>query len=121
VHGEPAARTAAEASEILFGRDPRAASAEALAFVAAEVPHTGLEAGESLVEGVALPGVLVRTGLAASLSEARRQLGDGAVSVNGAKVPADRALGPDDVLHGAWILLRKGKRDWAVVVAGDAP
>ena len=57
----------------------------------------------------------------ASLSEARRQLGDGAVSVNGAKVPADRALGPDDVLHGAWILLRKGKRDWAVVVVGDAP
>ncbi len=121
VHGEAAARTAAEAAEILFGGDPRAASAEALAFVAVEVPHTALEAGESLSEGVALPPVLVRAGLAASLSEARRQLADGAVSVNGAKVPADRALGPDDVLHGAWILLRKGKRDWAVLEVGQAP
>jgi tyrosyl-tRNA synthetase len=121
VHGEPAARTAAEASEILFGGDPRSASAGALALVAAEVPRTALEPGESLSVGVALPAVLVRAGLAASLSEARRQLGDGAVSVNGAKVPADRALRADDVLHGAWILLRKGKREWAVVEAGAAP
>jgi tyrosyl-tRNA synthetase len=121
VHGEEAATTAAEASGILFGSDPLAASAPALAFVAAEVPSTGLAAGEGLAEGVPLPPVLVRAGLAASLSEARRQLADGAVSVNGAKVPADRLLGAADALHGAWILLRKGKRDWAVVVLGENP
>ena len=115
VHGATEAATAAEAAEILFGGDPREASPAALAFVAAEVPHTGLEAGEALSAGVSLAPVLVRAGLAASLSEARRSLDAGAVSVNGAKVPADRALGPEDVLHGAWILLRKGKRDWAVV------
>ena len=85
------------------------------------MPSTGLEAGETLADGVPLPPVLVRAGLAASLSEARRQLADGAVSVNGAKVPADRLLGPEDALHGAWILLRKGKRDWAVVRPGREP
>jgi tyrosyl-tRNA synthetase len=118
VHGPEAAATALEATGILFGGDPRQASAEALAFVAAEVPRTGLEPGEALAAGVALPPVLVRLGLAGSLSQARKLLAEGGVSVDGDKVPADRALGPEDVLHGRWIVLRKGKRDWAVVDVG---
>jgi tyrosyl-tRNA synthetase len=118
VHGPEAAATALEATGILFGGDPRQASAEALAFVAAEVPRTGLEPGEALAAGVALPPVLVRLGLAGSLSQARKLLAEGGVSVDGDKVPADRLLGPEDVLHGRWIVLRKGKRDWAVVDVG---
>jgi tyrosyl-tRNA synthetase len=121
VHGPEEAAAAGEAAAILFGGDPTRASAAALAAVAREVPCTGLEAGEALAEGVALARVLVRTGLAASLSDARRQLSGGAVAVNGAKVAADRALGPDDVLHGEWIVLRKGKRDWAVVEVTKTP
>jgi tyrosyl-tRNA synthetase len=115
VHGDAAAATAAEAAEILFGGDPRQASADALGVVAAEVPHTPLEPGEDLAAGVPLPPVLVRLGLAGSLNQARKLLADGAVSVDGEKVPADRALGPADALHGRWILLRKGKRDWGVL------
>jgi tyrosyl-tRNA synthetase len=115
VHGDRAADAAAEAAGILFGGDPREASADALALVAAEVPHTTLEAGEDLAGGVPLPPVLVRLGLAGSLSQARTLLGDGAVSVDGQKAPADRALGPADALHGRWIVLRKGKRDWGVL------
>jgi tyrosyl-tRNA synthetase len=121
VHGPEEAAAAGEAAAILFGGDPTRASAAALAAVAREVPCTGLEAGEALAEGVALARVLVRTGLASSLSDARRQLSGGAVAVNGAKVAADRALGPDDVLHGEWIVLRKGKRDWAVVEVTKTP
>jgi tyrosyl-tRNA synthetase len=115
VHGGQAAATAQEAAGILFGGDPRQASAEALAFVAAEVPHTGLAAGEDLAGGIPLAPVLVRLGLAGSLSQARKLLADGAVSVDGDKVPADRSLAPGDVLQGRWIVVRKGKRDWAVV------
>jgi hypothetical protein len=37
------------------------------------------------------------------------------VSVNGEKAPSDRRLGADDVLHGRWVLLRKGKKGWAVL------
>jgi tyrosyl-tRNA synthetase len=121
VHGEEQAAAAAEATGILFGGDPTTASAAALAAVAREVPSTGLEAGEALAEGVALAPVLVRTGLASSLSDARRQLGGGGVAVNGTKVPADRVLGPEDVLQGAWIVLRKGRRDWAVVAVTKTP
>ena len=118
VHGEETARTAAEAAGILFGGDPRAASAAALAVVAGEAPGTRLEAGEALSEGVELAPVLVRTGLAASLGEARRQLDQRGIAVNGDKAEPGRTLGPDDVLQGRWVLLRKGKRDWAVVDVG---
>jgi tyrosyl-tRNA synthetase len=118
VHGPELAATAAEAAGILFGGDPREASAAALATVAAEVPSTRLEAGESLEAGVELAPVLVRCGLASSLAEARRTLGQNGVAVNGDKVDAERRLGSDDVLHGRWVLLRKGKRDWAVLETG---
>ena len=119
VHGPEDTAAASEAAGILFGGDPREASAAALAAVAGEVPRTGIEAGESLDAGVALPPVLVRTGLATSLGEARRQLDQRGVAVNGDKADADRTLGAGDLLHGRWILLRKGKRDWAVVDAGS--
>jgi len=91
--------------------------AEILAAVAAEAPGTQLEAGESLDAGVELAPVLVRCTLAKSLADARRQLEQHGIAVNGAKVDADRRLGPGDLLQGRWILLRKGKRDWAVVDA----
>ncbi|MDP1818953.1 MAG: tyrosine--tRNA ligase [Acidimicrobiales bacterium] len=118
VHGVAEANAAGEAAGVLFGGDPRQASAAALAVVAQEVPGTSLEAGEALSGGVELAPVLVRAGLAASLSDARRQLQHQGIAVNGAKAAPDRQLGPDDLLHGRWVLLRKGKRDWAVVDAG---
>jgi tyrosyl-tRNA synthetase len=118
VHGEAEAAAAAEAAGILFGGDPREASAAALTAVAAEVPGTALEAGEDLAAGVDLVPILVRTGLAASLGDARRQLAQQGIAVNGEKAAPDRRLGPEDVLHGRWVLLRKGKRDWAVVSVG---
>ena len=122
VHGRAAADAAAEAATVLFGGDPRQASPSALAAVAAEVPVTGLEAAESLVTGVALGVVLARTGLASSLSDARRQVAQGGVSVNGERVDADRELTDADLLHGRWVLLRRGKRDWAALdVASSDP
>ena len=67
--------TAAEqASDVLFGGDPRHASPDALAAVAAEVPSTTLDPGEALDDGVDLVGLLLRTRLAASQADARRQL-----------------------------------------------
>jgi tyrosyl-tRNA synthetase len=121
VHGPEAAAAAAQAASILFGGDPREASAATLAALAAEVPHTRLEGGETLADGVALAPVLVRAGLASSLSDARRQIGAGAVSVNGETAAGDGSLLPEHVLQGGWIVLRKGKRDWAVVEVGETP
>ena len=117
VHGPEATQAAEQATDILFGGDPRQAPPAALAAVAAEVPATSLEAGEELGAGVDLVPVLVRTGLARSQSDARRQLEQGGLSVNGEKAGPDRRLGSADLLHGRWVLLRKGKKGWAVLDA----
>jgi tyrosyl-tRNA synthetase len=117
VHGPEAAQAAGQAADVLFGGDPRQASADALAAVAAEVPCTTLEAAERLQDGVDLVPVLLRTGLASSQSDARRQLEQRGLSVNGEKAGVGRELHPDDLLHDRWVLLRKGKRDWAVLDA----
>jgi tyrosyl-tRNA synthetase len=64
---------------------------------------------------------LATTPLAASKREARDFLAAGAVSVNGEKAIADAKLTRKDVLHGAVILLRRGKKQWhAVRVADEA-
>jgi tyrosyl-tRNA synthetase len=118
VHGPDARTTAEQAAEVLFGGDPRAASPGALAVVAAEVPATTLTSEERLADGVELAPVLVRTGLATSMGDARRQLEQHGISVNGEKVDAGRTLGEADLLAGRWILLRKGKKGWAAVDAG---
>jgi tyrosyl-tRNA synthetase len=118
VHGAEAAAAAEQASDVLFGADPRHASAEALAAVAGEVPATTLADGEVLADGIDLPPVLLRTGLASSQGDARRQLEQGGLAVNGEKVAPGRRLGSDDVLGGRWVLLRKGKKGWAVLDVG---
>ena len=115
VHGAEATEAAKGAAAVLFGGDPQEASGAALAAVAAEVGTAGLTSGETLRDGVDLAGVLVRTGLASSLGEARRQVQQNGVAVNGTKVEPGRLLGAEDLLQGRWILLRKGKRDWAML------
>ena len=120
VHGPAAARAAEEAAAILFGGDPTGATESALATVAAEVPCTGLAEGESLTDGVDVVPLLVRSGLASSQSDARRQLEQRGISINGTKAEPGTLVVHGDLLQGRWVLLRKGKRDWAVLdVATD--
>ena len=67
-------------------------------------------------EGVLLLDLLPETSLAGSKREAREFLSNGSISINGAKVDKasalDRRLGPDDLLHGRMILVRRGKKTW---------
>lgn len=111
VHGERAAAEAAEASAILFGGDPTAASLAALETVAREVPTTPL-AAEDLAE---VPALLVRTGLCSSMSDARRTLDQRGISVNGTKLEPGAGIGPGALLHGRFVLLRKGRATYHVL------
>lgn len=115
VHGLEAAQAAEDAARVLFGGDPREATAEALAAVAREVPTTGLAPGEDLDAGVDVVPVLQRTGLVRSASEGRRQLQQGAISVNDERVGPGAVLRSEQLLHGRWILLRRGRRSWAAL------
>ncbi|MGQ0433938.1 MAG: tyrosine--tRNA ligase [Microthrixaceae bacterium] len=117
VHGPSATAAAEGAAAVLFGGDPLHASPGALAAVAGEVPVASLAPGEVLAEGIDLASVLVRAGLATSLGDARRQLEQNGISVNGAKVEPGRLLTAADLLEDRFVLLRKGKRDWAILDA----
>ena len=115
VHGDEAATAAAGASEVLFGGavPVRQASAAALAFVAAEVPSGQLRAlGTSVVD------VLVDADLARSRSEARRALAEGSVYINGERTSdPERVVDAGDMLHGRYVLLRRGKKRWHAATA----
>ena len=115
VHGDEAATAAAGASEVLFGGavPVRQASAAALAFVAAEVPSGQLRAlGTSVVD------VLVDADLARSRSEARRALAEGSVYINGERTSdPERVVDAGDLLHGRYVLMRRGKKRWHAATA----
>jgi tyrosyl-tRNA synthetase len=118
VHGRAAAEAAEHAAAVLFGGSPVDAPAEALDVVAAEVPTAPLPADGELDAGADLVELLVATGLASSKGDGRRAVAQGAVSVNGRKASAEDAVRAGDVLHGRYVLLRKGKRHYALLVGG---
>ncbi|MDA0371527.1 MAG: tyrosine--tRNA ligase [Actinomycetota bacterium] len=105
VHGVEAERAAAEAADVLFGGDPLAASSAAFDAVAREVPSTTLDRS-SLAD---LVGVLVSTGLATSNSDARRTLGQKGFRVNGQVLDEATNLAAAPLVHGRFLLFRRGK------------
>ena len=113
VHGADAARTAEEVSGLLFGsRAASSLSLDALSALRAEVPTADVPGGESF-DAIEL---MVTSKLAASKGAARRLLEQGGVYVNGERVAADAKMIPSSaLLHGRYLLLRKGARDYAVV------
>jgi tyrosyl-tRNA synthetase len=108
VHGAAAEQAAAEAAQVLFGGDPTTASAEALAVVAREVPSSEITR-EQLGDQIA---VLVQSGLAASNGEARRTLTQKGFKANGQTLEETKSLLEVDLLHGRYMLLRKGKTNF---------
>ncbi len=115
VHGPDQLRQAEAAGRALFGRDDLG-SLDAGTLTAALT-----EAGAVAVDGD-LPSVaqlLQRTGLAASLSEARRTVKEGGAYLNNERVTdADAVPGDDAWLPGGWLVLRRGKRAVAGVRRG---
>jgi tyrosyl-tRNA synthetase len=111
VHGQEAAEAADAAADLLFGGDPTTASREAFEAVRAEVPASPGRPDE-LDDLVAL---LVRTGLASSNSDARRTLAQRGITANGRRLDGDAALVPAGLLHGRYLLLRKGRTTYHLV------
>jgi tyrosyl-tRNA synthetase len=116
VHGEDARRRVEEASRALFGRgDLATLDADVLADAVAELPITRVpRAPQPVVD------LLAASGLAQSRSAARRTIAEGGAYVNNAKVDdEDATVGPDQALHGRWLLLRRGRRSLAAVELAD--
>jgi tyrosyl-tRNA synthetase len=113
VHGEAATQRAITAGAILFDEwDPRQAPADVFDVIAAEIPTVEVDriADLSLVEA------LQRSGLVKSKGDARRQIEQGGAYVNlQRESDATRVLRETDVLAGGNVLLRKGKKDFALL------
>ena len=112
VHGKDELARVEAASHALFGGDVRGLDERTLGEVFADVPHSDHALGALDGEGHSLVELLTGTTLASSKREARQFLEQGAIAVNGERAAADRRLTRADLLHGARILLRRGKRQW---------
>jgi tyrosyl-tRNA synthetase len=123
VHGDAELARVQAASEALFGQgDLGALDAPTLASAAAEVPRAEIE----VAAGAPLPGVadlMAATGIVASKSAARRAIAEGGAYLNNDKVTAEDAVPlSGDLLHGEYLVLRRGKRTvGAVRVRLSAP
>jgi len=116
VHGEDALTAAVKASEILFGGSLEGVSEEVFGYVVGEVPTMGFEKAKLASPGAALPDVLVHVGVCSSKGQARRDIEGGGIYLNNERLTdAARRITTSDLLFGTYVLLRKGKRTYALL------
>jgi len=116
VHGEHAAADAIRASEIMFGGGLDGIGEALFRDVVGEVPTKDLERAKLDGTGATLIDLLVHAGLAPSKGQARKDIEGGGIYLNNARVgEVAKTVGPGDLLFGKYLLLRKGKRTYAVL------
>lgn len=109
VHGDAVAASASAATDLIFGGEPLGASLEVLNVLAEELPIVDAAMPAEGIETVAL---LVASGLAKSKGEARRN--PAGYSVNGRTLGDAPTVDDGDLLHGCYLLLRRGKSSYAI-------
>jgi tyrosyl-tRNA synthetase len=116
VHGERATAQAVAASQALFGRAELSELDErTLSDATAELARAAVNVGTPVVDA------FVAAGLAPSRSGARRTITEGGAYVNNAKVDdVDAVLAADQLLHGRYVVLRRGRKALAAGVVQPA-
>ena len=106
VHGATQCANVMRASAALFG------NAELVDLDEPTLAAALTEAGAVTVAGMpAFVDVLVDTGLVDSKSAARRAIAEGGAYLNNVKITdPDRVVLAADLLHGSWVVVRRGKR-----------
>ena len=120
VHGPEEAIRAERAAAVLFTEDIVLLDEPTLVAGLADAPSEPLAASE-LDGGLSLVDALIRTGLASSRGDARRQLSSGGVYVNNRRQPEDRPIAAGDALHGRFVVLRRGRNQRVLAVGGPPP
>jgi len=114
IHGQQMAKSVEEAAKALFGQGEIAdLDLKTLDSALSQLPKTTIKKGDPYPSWVDL---LAATGVVDSKSAARRIVKDGGGYLNNKKVESeDFTPSKNDLLHGKYLLLRKGKRDLAAV------
>ena len=118
VHGVAEREAATAAAQALFGRGELGQlPATTLAHVATEVPGHRLAPGEGLPD---VAEALRLAGVVPSRSAGRRAIEEGGAYVNNAKVVDPEAvIAAADLLHGQFVVLRRGKKTVGLLQAGS--
>ena len=115
VHGDAGLAAARQATEIFFGAEIAALDDAALAEIFADVPSHEFARTALDGAGLALVDALKATGLAASTSAARRTIEQGGAYVNNRRVAdVNHRLTPGDLAGAATLVLRSGKKSYAL-------
>ncbi|WP_282698195.1 tyrosine--tRNA ligase [Streptomyces sp. CC208A] len=111
VHGEEQCRAVIEASKALFGQgDLSELDEKTLAAALSELPHARVTELGQVVD------LFAEVGLVPSKSAARRTVKEGGAYVNNVKVTAeDAVVEAGELLHGRWLVLRRGKKNLAAI------
>ncbi|MET7620602.1 tyrosine--tRNA ligase [Streptomyces sp. NPDC005408] len=111
VHGADQCAAVVDASKALFGQGELAGLDEpTLRAALSELPHAKVSELAPVVD------LFAEVGLVASKSAARRTVKEGGAYVNNVKVAAEDAVpAAEDLLHGRWLVLRRGKKNLAAV------
>ena len=114
IHGESETKNVEAAAKALFGQgELKDLDLTTLAGALSELPKTTVAKGATIPTWVDL---IVATGLVESKSAARRIVKEGGAYLNNTKISGeDFAPDSKDLLHGRFLVLRKGKRDLAAV------
>jgi tyrosyl-tRNA synthetase len=112
VHGVEATEKVIAASAALFGNgDLAALDKSTLQAATSELPSATVQ-----VDALGIIDLLVASGLSESKSAARRTVGEGGAYVNNEKVlDPEAVISEDELLHGQYLLLRRGKKNLATV------
>ena len=105
VHGEEEAKKAQEAAKALFSTG-----------AAADMPKTELTESDLTDGNIDIMTLLVKCGLTASKSEARRAVQQGGVSVDGEKITDIAHTFAGEDFGGEGIVLKKGKKNFRKVI-----
>lgn len=116
VHGATELANAEKASEVLFGGALDDVSVESLKDIFEDVPSTSYARTALQGEGLGVLDLFADTGLAASKGEARRLVRSGGAFVNNERMSDENhRVVADDLIEGALLVLRKGKRNYHLV------
>ena len=114
VHGEKESKGAEYAAQALFGQgELKEIGENTLASALSQLPRVELVKGEEFPSWIDL---ISSTGVVKSKSDARRIIKEGGAYLNNQKISSeDFKPSVSDLIHGRFLVLRKGKRDLAAV------
>lgn len=111
IHGEDALNDAIRISQALFRGDLKSLSAKELKDGFKDVPQVTLSNDTTnIVE------VLIETGISTSKRQAREDVNNGAIYINGERQQdVNYALAPEDKIDGEFTIIRRGKKKYFMV------